>query len=231
MREAEDGTVSSLEDEEKKRASLTANTELNFVSPSTLKLLRAKKVDFYFLPLYSKCEMKQRSFPHQSLIATFKSSRWQAAVRKARMTTICPSRRKAWPLWRLLMRAVHRQSRNRLRLSQYNLILPRYRQRLLTFSRSPRAPYPQNVPQMRPSHKLIFRISLSDSQRKKGSTGQIRLVRCLPPEVTSDKRSMPARSRTLDYSWKSCESGAVYQSVVFLFHIPALQTTLCLPGC
>ena len=46
MRKAEDGTVSLVEDEEKKRATLTANTELNFVSPSTLKLLRAKKVDF-----------------------------------------------------------------------------------------------------------------------------------------------------------------------------------------
>jgi tRNA-dihydrouridine synthase 3 len=75
MRKAEDGTVSLVEDEEKKKASLTANTELNFVSPSTLKLLRAKKVDLYSSPSYSKCEMKQRSFPHQSLTATFKSSR------------------------------------------------------------------------------------------------------------------------------------------------------------
>ena len=53
----------------------------------------------------------------------------------------------------------------------------------------------------------------------------------LSPEVTSDKRSSSARSRTLDYSWKSCESGAVEQSVVFSFPIPALQTALCLPGC
>jgi Dihydrouridine synthase (Dus) len=58
---------------------------------------------------------------------------------------------------------------------------------------------------MRPSPKLIFQMSLSDSQRKKGSIGQIRLVRGLSPEVTSDKRSPSARSRTLDYSWKSCE--------------------------
>jgi tRNA-dihydrouridine synthase 3 len=43
MLKAEDGTVSLVEDEEKKRATLTANTELNFVSPSTLKLLRRKK--------------------------------------------------------------------------------------------------------------------------------------------------------------------------------------------
>jgi tRNA-dihydrouridine synthase 3 len=50
MRKAEDGTVSSVEDEGKKRATLTANTELNFVSPSTLKLLRAKKVDLFFSP-------------------------------------------------------------------------------------------------------------------------------------------------------------------------------------
>jgi tRNA-dihydrouridine synthase 3 len=75
MRKAEDGTVSLVDDEEKKRASLTANTELNFISPSTLKLLRAKKVDFYFPPSYSKCEMKHRSFPHQFLTTTFKSSR------------------------------------------------------------------------------------------------------------------------------------------------------------
>lgn len=91
MRKAEDGTVSLAEDEEKKRASLTANTELNFVSPSTLKLLRTKKVSLYFFPSYSKCEIKQRSIPHQSLTATFRSSRWQAAVRMARRTTtICP---------------------------------------------------------------------------------------------------------------------------------------------
>jgi hypothetical protein len=44
-RRAEDGTVSSVEDEEKKKATLAANTELNFVSPTTLKLLRSKKVD------------------------------------------------------------------------------------------------------------------------------------------------------------------------------------------
>ena len=75
MRKAEGGTVSLVEDEEKKRATLTANTELNFVSPSTLKLLRAKKVDLYFPPSYSKSEMKQPSIPHQSLTATFKSSR------------------------------------------------------------------------------------------------------------------------------------------------------------
>ncbi|KAI0273872.1 zinc finger dihydrouridine synthase [Russula aff. rugulosa BPL654] len=43
MRKAEDGTISLVEDEEKKRATLAANTELNFVSPSTLKLLRTKK--------------------------------------------------------------------------------------------------------------------------------------------------------------------------------------------
>ena len=30
----------------------------------------------------------------------------------------------------------------------------------------------------------------------------------LSPKVTSDKRSPPARSRTFDYSWKSCESSA-----------------------
>ena len=53
MRKAEDGTVSLVEDEEKKRATLTANTELNFVSPSTLKLLRTKKVDFFF-PLHTR---------------------------------------------------------------------------------------------------------------------------------------------------------------------------------
>lgn len=75
MRKAEDGTVSLMEDEEKKRATSTANTELNFVSPPTLKLLRTKKVDLHFIPLYSKSEMKQRSIPHQSLTATFKSSR------------------------------------------------------------------------------------------------------------------------------------------------------------
>jgi hypothetical protein len=98
MRKAEDGTISLVEDEEKKRATLAANTELNFVSPSTLKLLRTKKVDLYFPPSFSKCELKQRSIPHQSLTGTFKSSRWQAAVRMARrMTTICLSRRKAWP--------------------------------------------------------------------------------------------------------------------------------------
>lgn len=75
MRKAEDGTVSLVEDEEKKRATLTANTELNFLSLSTLKLLRTKKVDSHVPPSYLKCQMKRCSIPHQSLIATFKSSR------------------------------------------------------------------------------------------------------------------------------------------------------------
>jgi hypothetical protein len=41
-------------------------------------------------------------------------------------------------------------------------------------------------------------------QRKSGSTGQIRPVSDLAPEVSLDEHSSPARSRTLDYSWKSC---------------------------
>lgn len=75
MRKAEDGTVSLVEDEEKKRAALAANTELNFISLPTLKLLRTKKVGLYFPPSHSKFEMKQRSILHQSLTATSKSSR------------------------------------------------------------------------------------------------------------------------------------------------------------
>ena len=51
MRKAEDGTVSLVEDEGRKGAALTANTELNFVSPTTLKLLRTKKVTLPFSPL------------------------------------------------------------------------------------------------------------------------------------------------------------------------------------
>ncbi|KAH9968083.1 zinc finger dihydrouridine synthase [Russula dissimulans] len=43
VRRAKDGTVSSVEDEERKEATLATHTELNFVSPSTLKLLRSKK--------------------------------------------------------------------------------------------------------------------------------------------------------------------------------------------
>ncbi|KAI9464008.1 zinc finger dihydrouridine synthase [Lactarius psammicola] len=43
VRKAEDGTVALVEDEDKKALTLTANTELNFVSPGTLKLLRSKK--------------------------------------------------------------------------------------------------------------------------------------------------------------------------------------------
>jgi hypothetical protein len=50
MRKAEDGTISLVEDEERKSIALTANTELNFVSPTTLKLLRTKKVDLHFPP-------------------------------------------------------------------------------------------------------------------------------------------------------------------------------------
>ena len=46
VRKAEDGTVTLVEDEDKKALTLTANTELNFVSPGTLKLLRTKKVEF-----------------------------------------------------------------------------------------------------------------------------------------------------------------------------------------
>jgi len=44
VRKAKDGAVSLVEDEEKKAATLATNTELNFLSPSTLKLLRSKKV-------------------------------------------------------------------------------------------------------------------------------------------------------------------------------------------
>ncbi|KAH9064603.1 zinc finger dihydrouridine synthase, partial [Lactarius vividus] len=43
VRKAEDGTVALVEDEDKKALVLTASTELNFVSPATLKLLRTKK--------------------------------------------------------------------------------------------------------------------------------------------------------------------------------------------
>lgn len=58
MRKAEDGTVSLVEDEERKRVALTANTELNFVSPTTLKLLRTKKVNLLISPPYSENAMK-----------------------------------------------------------------------------------------------------------------------------------------------------------------------------
>ena len=51
MHKAEDGTVSVVEDEDRKRVALAANTELNFVSPTTLKLLRTKKVNLHFSPL------------------------------------------------------------------------------------------------------------------------------------------------------------------------------------
>jgi tRNA-dihydrouridine synthase 3 len=60
MRKAEDGTVSLVEDEERKRVALTANTELNFVSPTTLKLLRTKKVDLHFPPPVLESLMKQQ---------------------------------------------------------------------------------------------------------------------------------------------------------------------------
>ncbi|KAI0299405.1 zinc finger dihydrouridine synthase [Multifurca ochricompacta] len=43
MRKAEDGTVALVEDEEKRKLTLSATTELNFVSPGMLKLLRSKK--------------------------------------------------------------------------------------------------------------------------------------------------------------------------------------------
>lgn len=48
VRKAKDGTVSLVEDEERKRVSSAENTELNFISPATLKLLRSKKVDLHF---------------------------------------------------------------------------------------------------------------------------------------------------------------------------------------
>jgi tRNA-dihydrouridine synthase 3 len=44
VRKTEDGTVALVEDEEKKRLTLTANSELNFISPTAMKLLRTKKV-------------------------------------------------------------------------------------------------------------------------------------------------------------------------------------------
>jgi len=54
-RKTEDGTVSLVEDEEKKAVTLTANTELNFVSPTTLKLLRSKKVGIYLPYVLEVC--------------------------------------------------------------------------------------------------------------------------------------------------------------------------------
>ena len=45
VRKAEDGTIALVEDESKKALTLTANTELNFISPAILKLLRTKKVE------------------------------------------------------------------------------------------------------------------------------------------------------------------------------------------
>jgi tRNA-dihydrouridine synthase 3 len=54
MRKAEDGTVSLVEDEERKNVALTANTELNYVSPTTLKLLRTKKVRLEFSSLRTR---------------------------------------------------------------------------------------------------------------------------------------------------------------------------------
>jgi Zinc finger C-x8-C-x5-C-x3-H type (and similar) len=44
VRKTEDGTVVLVENEEKKRLTLTANSELNFISPTALKLLRTKRV-------------------------------------------------------------------------------------------------------------------------------------------------------------------------------------------
>ena len=61
-RKAEDGTVSLVEDEGKKEVTLTANTELNFVSPTTLKLLRSKKVGIYLPCVLEVCN-KTTQFP------------------------------------------------------------------------------------------------------------------------------------------------------------------------
>ena len=56
VRNAEDGTVALVEDEDKKAFTLTANTELNFVSPGTLKLLRMKKVEFIHQTYLEVCD-------------------------------------------------------------------------------------------------------------------------------------------------------------------------------
>ena len=61
-RKAEDGTVSSVEDKGKKEVTFTANTELNFVSPTTLKLLRTKKVGIYLPYVLEVCN-KTTQFP------------------------------------------------------------------------------------------------------------------------------------------------------------------------
>jgi tRNA-dihydrouridine synthase 3 len=97
-RKAEDGTVLSVEDEERKKATSAANTELNFVSPATLKLLRAKKVDIY-LPFVLGVFNQYRSFQHRSLMATLKSSRpWLGTWIARTMTTASLSRLRAWLL-------------------------------------------------------------------------------------------------------------------------------------
>jgi tRNA-dihydrouridine synthase 3 len=64
VRKAEDGTVALVEDEEKKALTLAANTEHNSVSPTALKLLRTKKVEFIpqrYLEVYD--ETKQYPTP------------------------------------------------------------------------------------------------------------------------------------------------------------------------
>ncbi len=45
-RKTEDGMVTLVEDEDKQALALATNTELNFVSPATLKFLRMKQVEF-----------------------------------------------------------------------------------------------------------------------------------------------------------------------------------------
>ena len=62
VRNAEDGTVALVEDEDKKSLNLTANTELNFLSPTTLKLLRTKKVEF-ILQTYLEVGNETTQFP------------------------------------------------------------------------------------------------------------------------------------------------------------------------
>jgi hypothetical protein len=73
MRKVEDGTVLLVEDEEKKEHTLTENTELNFISPTAMKLLRTKKVRPISPTNLGSHTIKQRSIRHQYLIDISKS--------------------------------------------------------------------------------------------------------------------------------------------------------------
>ncbi|KAF8497530.1 FMN-linked oxidoreductase [Russula emetica] len=171
VRKAEDGTVSLVEEEEKKRDTLTANTELNFVSLSTLKLLRTKKFPTPISDSYLQ-ELKVASGGQDGKENDHDMSVDTEGVALVATPDVDGT-------------SVIKEPPTSEPIQPHSASVPSAPSGVVAVS--PPAPTKWS------SDEAVAQADLPD----------IRLVRGLSPEVTSDKRSPPTRSRTLDYGWES----------------------------